>query len=228
MLYYILFSQNLTADQAVIYFLITTFIFMFSITIHEFAHAFAAVKSGDLTPKLAGRLTINPFKHLDLKGFIIFMLLGVGWAKPVPINPLNFKKYKKGTRIVSISGVLSNFIFGLVAAIICAILFATNVQNVGAVAYVYDILVYIMMINSFLFMFNILPLYPLDGFNFVASFAKTENKFIKFNLKNGARLLLSILFASIIIDLLFGFDIFDFYLSLIHNFVYLPIVSLGV
>ena len=224
MLYYILFSQNLTADQAVIYFLITTFIFMFSITIHEFAHAFAAVKCGDLTPKLAGRLSINPFKHLDLKGFIIFMLLGVGWAKPVPINPLNFKKYKKGTRIVSISGVLSNFIFGLVAAIICAILFATNVQNVGAVSYVYDILVYIMMINSFLFMFNILPIYPLDGFNFIASFAKGENKFIKFSIKNGFKILIAILLISLLTDLLFGFDI----LSLIHNFVYLPIVSLGV
>lgn len=224
MLYYILFSQNLTAEEAVIYFLITTFIFMFSITIHEFAHAFAAVKCGDLTPKLAGRLSINPFKHLDLKGFIIFMLLGVGWAKPVPINPLNFKKYKKGTRIVSISGVLSNFIFGLVAAIICAILFATNVQNVGAVSYVYDILVYIMMINSFLFMFNILPIYPLDGFNFIASFAKGENKFIKFSIKNGFKILIAILLISLLTDLLFGFDI----LSLIHNFVYLPIVSLGV
>ena len=125
MLYYILFNDGLTAEQAVIHFLITIFVFMFSLTIHEFAHALAAVKMGDLTPKLAGRLTVNPIKHLNFSGFLFFILLGVGWAKPVPINAYNFKKYKKGVRIVSIAGVLTNFLLGLLCAGIFAILYAT-------------------------------------------------------------------------------------------------------
>ena len=228
LLYYIIFNESLTAEQAVIHFLITTFVYLISITIHEFAHALAAVKAGDLTPKLAGRLTLNPFKHLDIKGFIFFMILGVGWAKPVPINPLNFKKYKKGTRIVSIAGVLANFLLGLLAAIIFAILVATSAYDPVVMPYVYQILGYFMTINSFLAMFNILPIYPLDGFNFVSTFAKTENKFIKFNLRNGHNLLFCLLIVSIIIDVIFHFDIFEFYLYLIHDYIYLPISLIGV
>ena len=117
MLYYILFNQDLTAEEAVIHFLITIFVYLISLTIHEFAHAFSAFKCGDPTAKLAGRMTLNPFKHLDMMGFLMFIFLGVGWAKPVPINPINFKKYKKGTRIVSLAGVTANLILGLISSI---------------------------------------------------------------------------------------------------------------
>jgi len=227
LLYYILFNNELTAEEAVIHFLITIIVFMISLTIHEFAHAFAADKMGDHTAKLAGRMTLNPFKHLNLSGFVFFMLLGVGWAKPVPINPLNFKKYKKGTRWVSISGVLANFLLGLLAAGICAVLVATVGLDVVSMQYVYTILAYFMMVNSFLALFNILPIPPLDGFNFVASFSKGENKFIKFMARNGYRILIGILLVSLITDILFGIDILSMYLSLIYNFVYLPIGFLG-
>ena len=115
---------------------------MISLTIHEFAHGLAAVKMGDPTPKMAGRLTLNPFKHLDLKGFLLFILLGVGWAKPMPVNPMNFKKFKKGTRIVSIAGVLANFIIGLLAAIILAIIFANVGSASVGLSYVIEILLY--------------------------------------------------------------------------------------
>lgn len=228
MLYYIIFNTDLTAEEAVIHFLITVAVFMISLTIHEFAHAFAAHKMGDDTAKLAGRMTLNPFKHLNLSGFIFFMLLGVGWAKPVPINPLNFRKYKKGTRWVSISGVLANFLFGLIAAIVCAILFKTVGTGIAAMEYIFTILLYIMMVNSFLALFNLLPIPPLDGFNFVASFSKGENKFVKFMAKNGSRLLIGILLASLLIDVLFGIDILSLYLSLLYDWVYLPITFLGI
>ena len=125
MIYYILFNSNLTAKETVIHFLITIFVYMISLAIHEFSHAFVAFKCGDPTAKLAGRMTLNPFNHLNLSGFIMFIALGVGWAKPVPINPLNFKKFKQGTRAVAISGVLANFIFGLLAAIVYTILLTT-------------------------------------------------------------------------------------------------------
>ena len=228
MLYYILFSSNLTAQEAVVIFLITLVSFFVSISVHEFAHGFTATKMGDPTPKLAGRVTLNPFKHISLSGLLCFALLGVGWAKPMPINPLNFKKYRKGIRLTSIAGILANFILGLICAIIFALIVAfAPVSNVY-IEYILLLLQYFMLVNSFLALFNIIPIYPLDGFNFITSFMKADNKFIQYNVRNGFKILLGILLATVLIDLLFGFDIFDFYLSLIYNYIYIPIGFLGV
>lgn len=228
MLYYILFSSDLSAQEAVVIFLITLVAFFVSISVHEFAHGFTATKMGDPTPKLAGRVTLNPFKHISLSGLICFALLGVGWAKPMPINPLNFKKYRKGIRLTSIAGILANFILGLICAIIFALIVAfAPVSNVY-IEYILLLLQYFMLVNSFLTLFNIIPIYPLDGFNFITSFMKADNKFIQYNVRNGFKILLGILLATVLIDLLFGFDIFDFYLSLIYNYIYIPIGFLGV
>ena len=229
MLYYILFNSNLTAQQAVIHFLITIFVYTFSLTIHEFAHAFVAFKCGDPTAKLSGRMSLNPLKHLDFMGFLMFILLGVGWAKPVPVNPSNFKNIKKGNTLVSIAGVLSNFLLGLISAILYAILMAT-VGGTGGVAmsYVYNVLVYIMLVNSFLTMFNLLPIPPLDGLNFISSLTKRDNKFVNYMYKNGFKFFIGILVLGLVTDLLFGFDILTVYLSLLNNFVYMPIAWLGV
>ncbi len=229
MIYSILFSENLTAKDAVICFLITIFVYMISLTIHEFSHAFVAYKMGDPTAKEAGRLTLNPIKHFNLLGFVFFVFLGIGWANPVPVNPLNYKKFKKGTRLVSIAGIISNFLMGLIAAVIHAILMATVGLSGGvAMDYVYMVLTYSMLINSFLAMFNFLPIPPLDGFAFIESFAKPNNKYIKFANRNGFRILIGVLFVGMLTDLFFGFDIFEMYLSLLNNFVYFPIAWLGV
>ena len=228
MLYYILFSSDLSAQEAVVIFLITLVAFFVSLAVHEFAHGFTATKMGDPTPKLAGRVTLNPFKHISLSGLLCFALLGVGWAKPMPINPLNFKKYRKGIRLTSIAGILANFILGLICAIIFALIVAfAPVSNVY-IEYILLLLQYFMLVNSFLALFNIIPIYPLDGFNFITSFMKADNKFIQYNVRNGFKILLGILLATVLIDLLFGFDIFDFYLSLIYNYIYIPIGFLGV
>ena len=228
MLYYILFSSDLSAQEAVVIFLITLVAFFVSISVHEFAHGFTATKMGDPTPKLAGRVTLNPFKHISLSGLLCFALLGVGWAKPMPINPLNFKKYRKGIRLTSIAGILANFILGLICAIIFALIVAfAPVSNVY-IEYILLLLLYFMLVNSCLALFNIIPIYPLDGFNFITSFMKADNKFIQYNVRNGFKILLGILLATVLIDLLFGFDIFDFYLSLIYNYIYIPIGFLGV
>ena len=228
MLINILFSNNLNADQAVIIFIISLVVFMFSLAMHEFAHGFAAHKMGDDTPKLAGRLTLNPFSHLDLTGFICFALFGVGWAKPVPINPIKFKKYRKGIRWVSISGVLVNVLLGLLAAGIHAVLLATVGIPNTAMQYVYYALDTIMWVNSFLAMFNILPIYPLDGFNFITSFMKSSNIFIHFSIRNGLKIVIGLLLASTLIEFMFNIDIFAYYLSVLYEWVFSKIAFIGV
>lgn len=228
MIYSILFDSSLSPQEAVLMLIISLLVFFISLSVHEFAHALAAYKMGDPTPKLMGRLSLNPMKHIDMSGFLFFIFLGVGWAKPVQCNPLNFKKYKTGTRIVSIAGICANVLLGLLSAGIYAILLATVGINSYAMEIVFVVLKYFMIVNSSLALFNLLPIFPLDGFNFVSSFMKTENKFIKFNLKNGYNLMFAILIGSILIDLLFGFDIFSWYLSLLHNYVFVPIALLGV
>ena len=212
----------------VIHFLITIFVYMISLTIHEFFHAFIAFKCGDPTAKLAGRMTLNPLKHMNVSGFVMFIFLGVGWAKPVPINPLNFKKFKQGTRAVSIAGVLANFALGLLSAIAYTILLATTGFSSVALGWIGYILLYIMAVNSFLIMFNILPIPPMDGYNFITTFMKGENKFTRFMSMHGFKLLFGFILAGVFTDILFGFDIFSFYLGLINDFVYLPITWLGV
>ena len=91
-------GMGLTATEAILALLALVLIYLIALTFHEWAHSFIAYKQGDFTPKMAGRLSLNPAKHLDFWGFICFMVAGIGWAKPVPINPINFKKYRKGDR----------------------------------------------------------------------------------------------------------------------------------
>lgn len=215
-------SSNLTIQQAVLLVVFSLVVILISLSVHEFAHAFVAYKMGDDTPREAGRLTLNPFKHIDPSGFFWFLLIGVGWAKPVPINPLKFKKYKTGTRLVSVAGIIANFVLGLISAIIYAILHATIGESSEAIGYVYLLLDSFMMVNSALVLFNLLPFYPLDGFTFITTFMKSENKYIKFNMKYGHLVLLGIILVG---SLIF---IFDFYLMLIYLFIYWPITLLGV
>ena len=80
------------------------------LTLHEFAHAFVAYKCGDPTPKYTGRLSLNPLRHFDLVGLICFTLVGFGWAKPVQVNPGNFKNYRLGMGLTACAGVLANFL----------------------------------------------------------------------------------------------------------------------
>ena len=87
---------------------------MLVISFHEFAHAYAAFKCGDPTAKFAGRMTLNPAKHFDMLGIVMFAVAGFGWAKPVPFNPYNFKNYKRGSFITSIAGVLINYAMAFV------------------------------------------------------------------------------------------------------------------
>ncbi len=158
---------------------------LIAITFHEYAHAFAATKLGDDTPMLQGRLTLNPMKHIDPVGFALLLFAGFGWGKPVQINPRNFnRKYsiEAGEAIVSVAGPIMNFVLAVVFALIYAALyrFAPTfiITQVGAI--VFDMLLYLVMINIGLGVFNLIPLPPLDG-------SKILIKFLPYNAKQWFR-----------------------------------------
>ena len=135
-------------------------------TVHEFSHAYFATKLGDNTPKIQGRLTLNPLAHLELIGFLMIILAGFGWAKPVEFNPGNFKNPKNDEILVSVAGPLSNFLTAIVIAVLLKILvtFAIGIfylETVGEI--LYKIFTYLIWINLLLAIFNLFPIPPLDG-----------------------------------------------------------------
>lgn len=140
-----------------------------AITFHEYAHAYAADKLGDDTPRMQGRLNLNPMSHIDPVGFMLLMFAGFGWGKPVQINPRNFNRnvrMDKGEAIVSLAGPLMNFIIAIICAIILGAInrFANiNIFNNTVGSIIYILLQELIIINIGLGVFNLIPLPPLDG-----------------------------------------------------------------
>ena len=134
---------------------------VFAMTIHEFGHAFAAYLLGDDTAKMYGRMTLNPAKHLDIMGLIAMLIVHIGWAKPVPVNPNNFKNYKVGNVIVSLAGVTANIIISIICVIIKKHVNMYAITEITSAIIIYNV--------SFA-AFNLLPIPPLDGWGVISSF----------------------------------------------------------
>lgn len=179
---------------------------LFALSIHEWAHSFVAYTQGDLTSKNFGRMSLNPFKHIDPIGFICLLLFGFGWAKPVPINSVKFKNYRKGLFLTSIAGVCANFIACFLFTGLL-VLFFSNFEPSTA-SYVSQFFYYLLnfgaSINLGLAIFNLLPIPPLDGFNIIVSFTKGANKLVQFLYRYGFIILLALLMFNVI-DILFNF-----------------------
>jgi Zn-dependent protease len=145
-------------------------VFLFSLSVHESAHAIASNALGDPTAKNLGRITLNPVKHFDLYGFLAMLFFGFGWAKPVPVMTRNFKKPRRDFAITSLAGPFTNFIVGFFATVLYVLVVyiaVTNeIENMTVTA-ILSVFYYSAMFNFGLGLFNLIPLPPLDGSNVV-------------------------------------------------------------
>lgn len=151
--------------EGIIYIIMFAAAILISLILHECAHGFVAYRCGDPTAKMMGRLSLNPAKHLDPIGTASMILLGIGWAKPVPVNPRNFRNYRRDDFMVSIAGIVMNLsLFLLSTALLVGIYRYTN-SKVGE--YVFQFLYMLSSLNLSLALFNLLPIPPLDGYHLV-------------------------------------------------------------
>lgn len=150
-----------------------------AMTFHEFAHAWVATKLGDDTPRLQGRLNLNPLSHIDPVGLICLLLLGFGWGKPVQINSRNFNgKYSlsKAEAMVAAAGPIMNFIIAFVCLIIFEVFSLTVTITTSTTMLISSILSSIILVNLGLGVFNLIPIYPLDGSKILNHFLPYKTK----------------------------------------------------
>ena len=168
------------------------------LTFHEFAHAFVADRLGDDTPRLQGRVTLNPMAHIDWMGLAALFFVGFGWGQPVQINPYHFKNRRRDEFLVSIAGVVMNLLLAVVFTFVVKILLVAGVSwtTGGFGNSLWECLLYIIQINLVLMIFNLIPVPPLDGFNIIAQIFNFGQKEIYWKIYQYGNWLLVILIIT--------------------------------
>ena len=201
------------------------------LSLHEFAHAFVAYKCGDPTAKLAGRMTLNPIRHFDPMGLCLFVIARFGWAKPVPVNPNNFKNRVLGSFLTSVAGILVNYLSAFLLFYPLSMLTARYLVPLFAgkyMSYFLSVLTGSLFWNSIYFsVFNFLPIYPLDGFNMWDSLDRRGSKVLQFLRMYGSYILLGLIVVNIVADyipVLQYVNLLGFIMNTLSDIIAIPIV----
>lgn len=204
------------------------------LTLHEVAHAVVAYSCGDPTPKWQNRLSLNPLRHFDPLGLICFVFVGFGWAKPVAINTNNFKKPRLGMGLTACAGVVTNYVTAFFFyPILCVV-----VNYFPHITFLYNFLysfIDFLVIYSLSFcVFNLLPLYPLDGFRIVDAVNKRRGKIYRFLRNYGYYILLGLILESFIcrvfvnlnVEIMGYFNILGWFMTFATKILGWPITAL--
>lgn len=171
-----IFSGSLSFQEVIIQLFSSAIVILLCLPVHECAHGFAAKLLGDDTAERQGRLTLNPFSHIDWFGAIAMAICGIGWAKPVPVDLRNCRKVSQRAAnvIVSIAGPLANVLMALIFMVIVGFVKSAmasgNLNGLEAVSTIVSVLAYVAQINALLAVFNLLPIPPFDGYHVLTSF----------------------------------------------------------
>lgn len=181
------------------------------LTLHEFSHAFVAYKCGDPTPKWTKRLSLNPVRHFDLVGLICFTLVGFGWAKPVEVNPNNFKKYRLGMGLTASAGVIMNYIMAFLFFPLWQVILVYYYVPVGGhfAMFLCDFAELLFTYSLCFCVFNLLPLFPLDGFRILDALNKRRGKIYRFLQQYGQIILLGLIVESFICNLFVDLGVYQ-------------------
>ena len=179
--------------------IILAFCLIFALTFHEFGHAYTAHLCGDDTAKAAGRMSLNPLKHLDLFGSLMVLIVGFGYARPVPVNPNNYRVRNADFYIAS-AGPLMNLLLGIIGAFLYGILAQNSITILAGVPLLFLLKLFI-IINFNLFLFNLIPLGPLDGNSVFPHFLppNLRIRYQHWNFRYGSYALIGLVLLSILL-----------------------------
>ena len=179
--------------------IILAFCLIFALTFHEFGHAYTAHLCGDDTAKAAGRMTLNPLVHLDLFGSLMVLIVGFGYARPVPVNPNNYRVRNADFYIAS-AGPLMNLLLGIIGAFLYGILAQNSITILAGVPLLFLLKLFI-IINFNLFLFNLIPLGPLDGNSIFPHFLppNLRIRYQHWNFRYGSYALIGLVLLSILL-----------------------------
>lgn len=179
------------------------------LTMHEFAHAFIAYKCGDPTPKFSGRLSLNPMRHFDILGLVLFAFAGFGWAKPVPINPNNFRHYKRGLAFTAIAGVVTNYLSAFIFyPLLLIVISYVQTPFIALDTFLYYLFLFLYSYSLAFSVFNLIPLAPLDGWRVVEAVNRKRGKVYRFFEQYGYIILLVLIAIHFLVEVLSNYQIF--------------------
>lgn len=215
MIFYDLIKQLGWCREALLACLAVAVAIVVALVSHEVSHGIVALMNGDDTARRAGRLSLNPLVHFDPVGLLLMLAVGFGFARPVPVNPQNYQNRRLGEVTVSIAGITANLLGAFFSAafyLLCYKWFAVTEMDSAAYylsLFLTYLFLFLMSVNISFALFNILPLYPLDGYRFIAAFTSESNGFMTFLRRNSMYIMLGIIVLDWVFTLVPALEIYS-------------------